>query len=310
MNIYTSVEQCALPASGACVTIGNFDGVHAGHRALIARMRAKAAEGGLASVVITFWPHPRVVLAGKHAPASLSTQAERRALLAETGTDILLELPFTTALAALTPEDFVWKMLLPLPTKELVIGYDFSLGRGRAGNYEVLRALGQRYGFGVERLQPVYVGEVIASSTAVRDAVFNGSMDKAAALLGRPYSLSGEVIHGCGRGHGLGFPTANLAMPDVLLPRRGVYATRVRCGGETWKAVTNIGSNPTFDGGRLSIESFLLDGDVNLYGKEITVQFIGRLRDEQKFASPEMLTARIAVDVAEARRILAAVRAA
>ena len=304
MDIYTSVEQAVLPAA-ACVTIGNFDGVHQGHRALIRRMRAKAARLGLASVIITFWPHPRCVLAGKNAPALLSSHAERQNLLAATGADALLELPFTRELASLSPEEFVRRILAPLRTRELVIGYDFSLGRGRAGNYDVLRALGERYGFGVEGVSPVYVDGIVASSTAVRDAVMNGSVARARALLGRPYSLSGPVVHGFGRGRGLGFPTANLARPEVLLPRRGVYATRVRYGGSVWPAVTNIGCNPTFGGGRLSIESFLLDGDANLYGREISVAFMARLRDEQTFDSPEMLAARIAVDVAEARKVLA-----
>lgn len=304
MKSYTSISEISVNKAGSCVTIGNFDGVHIGHRALIERTRAVAAENGLTSLVMTFWPHPRAVLAGKNAPAALCSREDRSALIAETGTDILLEIPFTLDLAALSPEEFVQAMLVPLHTRRLVIGYDFSLGRGRAGSYEVLQELGARYGFSVERLDAVCVDGVVAASTAVRDAVFNGSMQKAEALLTRPYTLAGMVEHGFGRGSGLGFPTANMAMPPVLLPRRGVYATIAESEGERWKAVTNIGSNPTFEGRRTTIESFLLDGDVNLYGRMLTLHFIARLRDEQKFDSPEMLKARIAVDVADARALL------
>lgn len=298
------------PVGGSCVTIGNFDGVHTGHKALIQRTCALAQSKGLVSSVITFWPHPRVVLAGSHAPALLTTHAERQQLLSATGAHLLLELPFTLELAALTPEDFICRLLTGLNMKALVVGYDFSLGRGRAGNFDVLYALGQRYGFSVERLDPVYVctsqGQTIVSSTKVRDAVFNGAMPDAALLLGQPYAITAPVVHGFGRGQGLGFPTANIAKPEQLVPRRGVYATRILCEGQQWQAVTNVGHNPTFDGGALSIESFLLNADVNLYGKTITIQFIRHLRDEQKFPSVEALQARIAIDVAEAGKILGA----
>lgn len=301
----------ALPSvGGSCVTIGNFDGVHTGHKALIDRTCAQAKAQGLVSAIITFWPHPRVVLAGSHAPALLTTHAERQQLLAATGANLLLELPFTLELAALTPEAFICRLITALNMKALVVGYDFSLGRGRAGNFDVLCGLGQRYGFSVARLEPVYVctsqGKTIVSSTKVRDAVFNGAMPDAATLLGQPYAITAPVVHGFGRGQGLGFPTANIARPEQLVPRRGVYATRILCDGQQWDAVTNVGHNPTFDGGTLSIESFLLNADVNLYGKIITIQFIRHLRDEQKFPSVEALKARIAIDVAEASKILGA----
>jgi riboflavin kinase/FMN adenylyltransferase len=219
--------------------------------------------------------------------------------------DLCLELPFTPALAALSPEAFTRETLVPLNTRELVVGYDFSLGKKRAGNAAVLTALGREYGFTLEQLDPVIVGDAVVSSTRVRDLLRAGRVWEARALLGRFHSIAGQVIHGRAVGAGLGFPTANLAVPENVLPKDGVYACRMRAEGVLWPAVTNVGVKPTFGTHERGVESFLLDADLDLYGKHVELAFVQRLRDERRFAGPEELRLRIAQDVELARTVLA-----
>lgn len=329
MHIITHPQQLAelqLPtiAHGnldACVTIGNFDGVHVGHRVLIQTMLDKARAHGMPGVVVTFWPHPLTVLAGRHAPPQITGQAERRRLLRDLGVDILLEMPFTRELATLSPAEFVDTVLMPLHCRHLIIGYDFSLGKGRAGNREVLCQLGAARHFDVEQVPPVIVNDAVASSTRVRDLVRAGDMWELQSVLGRFYHLSGPVVHGFARGAGLGFPTANMRVTGGMLPKPGVYATWASAATTpaddstpSWEAdsreslvrpgVTNIGNAPTFGNSEISVETFLLDTDENLYGKELTLHFVQRLRDEQRFDSLDALKERIARDVTLARRVL------
>ncbi|WP_304023483.1 bifunctional riboflavin kinase/FAD synthetase [Desulfovibrio piger] len=286
------------------VTIGNFDGVHQGHQVLIRRALTYSQQFGLDCVVITFWPHPRVLFGRPHQP--LTSRAARMRLLQGLGDLRVLELPFTHELAALSPEEFVRQHLLPLRLKHLVIGHDFTLGRGRSGQPDVLRALGEKYGFDVDQLPPVEVGGHVVSSTCLRELIGKGDVATAASLLGHAYGCEGLVVHGEGRGTGLGFPTANIAIPDTMLPAPGVYATRVVVPhlGKTLQAVTNIGRKPTFGDYGLSIESFLLDTDLNLYGNELRLDFVARLRDEKRFESADALVAQIRTDVARARDLL------
>ena len=273
------------------VTIGNFDGVHQGHQVLIRRALTYSQQFGLDCVVITFWPHPRVLFGRPHQP--LTSRAARMRLLQGLGDLRVLELPFTHELAALSPEEFVRQHLLPLRLKHLVIGHDFTLGRGRSGQPDVLRALGEKGGH-------------VVSSTCLRELIGKGDVATAASLLGHAYGCEGLVVHGEGRGTGLGFPTANIAIPDTMLPAPGVYATRVVVPhlGKTLQAVTNIGRKPTFGDYGLSIESFLLDTDLNLYGSELRLDFVARLRDEKRFDSADALVAQIRTDVARARDLL------
>ena len=286
------------------VTIGNFDGVHQGHQVLIRRALTYSQQFGLDCVVITLWPHPRVLFGRPHQP--LTSRAARMRLLQGLGDLRVLELPFTHELAALSPEEFVRQHLLPLRLKHLVIGHDFTLGRGRSGQPDVLRALGEKYGFDVDQLPPVEVGGHVVSSTCLRELIGKGDVATAASLLGHAYGCEGLVVHGEGRGTGLGFPTANIAIPDTMLPALGVYATRVVVPhlGKTLQAVTNIGRKPTFGDYGLSIESFLLDTDLNLYGSELRLDFVARLRDEKRFDSADALVAQIRTDVARARDLL------
>lgn len=327
MHIITHPQQLAdlpLPAimpsaiplgqAGACVTIGNFDGVHVGHHVLIQTMLDKARVHGLPGIVVTFWPHPLAILAGQHAPPQITGQAERRRLLEAQGVDIMLEMPFNRELASLSPTEFVDAVLVPLQCRHLVIGYDFSLGKARAGNRHVLSQIGEARGFDVEQVPPVIVNDAVASSSRVRDLVRAGDVWELQAVLGRFYHLSGPVVHGFARGAGLGFPTANTCIASGMLPKSGVYATWVTGGltggsdenseGVARPGVTNVGTAPTFGNTELSVETFLLDSKENLYGQELTLHFVQRLRDEQRFDSVDALKERIARDVALARRVL------
>ncbi len=297
---------------GTCVTIGNFDGVHVGHQALLHRTVEKAAQRKLLSVVLTFWPHPLAVLAGgTRAPSLLLGQDERYTFFIINGIDLVLEMPFTLDLAALSPEEFIQHVLLPLECRELVIGYDFSLGKGRAGNYDVLQTLGKEYDFSVEQLSPVIVNGAVVSSTRIRNLVRQGEAWDIHPLLGRYYHLDGPIIHGFGRGEGLGFPTANLQVGATLVPKTGVYATWLTVhddyledSGITYPAVTNVGYVPTFGNDVLSVESFILQGNPQLYDVQIRLSFVQSIREERQFANIGELQARIAKDVDLAKEIL------
>lgn len=317
-------------SAGSHVTIGNFDGVHLGHRALLERARERAAREGVPAVAVTFEPHPLEVLT-PHAPPRLSATSARLALLEDAGMDLVILVRFTRELAALTPEAFVRRLLLNgLRMRGLSLGHDFSLGRGRAGTPERLAAIGRDNGFSVHTLEPFTVGGTIVSSTRVRELLRSGRPREAAALLGRPHAVRGEVVRGLQRGGPLGFPTANLAPGSVMLPSPGVYATLASLppaasplpvlrgpldpigkaaarmeSGITWPAVTNIGRNPTFGPAGLTVETHLLGFSGDLYGKRLEVAFVERLRDEVAFSGPEALVAQIAADVRKAERLFA-----
>ena len=300
----SSAAGAAGKCSPAALTIGNFDGVHLGHQALIRRTCAVARAAGQRCLVLTFWPHPRAVLGSGQAPPPLTSRAERRHRILALGVDEVLELPFTPALAITAPEEFIRQQLMPLNVRDLLIGHDFSLGRGRSG--------GPEYSFGVEQLEPVlHLGSIISSSR-IRRCIAEGDVETAAALLGTYHSCEGPIAHGMGRGTGLGFPTANMALPDTLLPPPGVYATLAHVDGlpGIQQAVTNIGHNPTFGGTALSVESFLLDAHGDLYGRTLRLEFVARLREERRFDGPDALMRQIGQDVAQARRLLAVARKA
>lgn len=304
MQIAHTVQELDLPRPAA-VTIGNFDGVHKGHRALIGRMLDVAKENGLSGVVVTFQPHPRLVVAPHRSHVPLTTREERMQLLAGLGVEHVLELPFTPDLAGLGPEEFVARYLAPMQMRELVVGHDFTLGSGRSGTAPVLAGLGRTRGFGVEQIEPVFCEDGLVSSTRLRQCVAAGDVWVASRLLGRRYGYDGRVVQGEGRGRVLGFPTANFAPAGTLLPGEGVYASAMRVDGSWHPAVTNIGHNPTFNGQKLTVESFLLDYDGDLYDRSLRLEFVARLRGEQRFESPQALVEQIGRDVAEARTILA-----
>jgi riboflavin kinase / FMN adenylyltransferase len=305
-----SIEDLKDTITGSCVTIGNFDGVHVGHQRLLSRTCAKAKKCGLISVVVTFDPHPMTVLMGVKTPPFLTSTSQRLALIERQGPNVTLVLKFTRQMAALEPEQFVRQYLLDaLGMRELVIGYDYAMGKGRRGNFDLLAQLGRTEGFNVERLNPVLVGGAVVSSTRIRDLVQSGNVWDARPLLGRYFEVQGIVVDGMKRGAAmLGFPTANLRPEGegTLLPKPGVYAVWAILDGEPLQAVANVGFNPTFGDTGLTLETHILDFKRDIYGQTLSVQFVQRLRDERKFDSLDALKSRIADDVQLGRVILGA----
>lgn len=293
------------------VALGNFDGVHAGHREIFARTRALAASTGADAVAFTFWPHPISVLAPARAPAMITSLARRLELLGNAGLDGAVVRRFTRDFASLEPEEFVERHLLgELGVSAVVVGYNVTFGRARRGTPEMLAAIGRRRGFAVEIVSPVRVGEEGASSSEVRRRLAAGDVAGAARLLGRPHRLVGRVRHGDHRGAGIGFPTANVLPRGGLLPPDGVYAVRVGIGAEPVgrAAVANLGSNPTFGAGSRRLETHLLDFSGDLYRRRIRVDLVERLRGERRFASVDELVAQIRSDADAARRLLGGAR--
>ncbi len=307
MHCVSLPEQIGGLENGSCVTIGNFDGVHIGHQRLLARVRDRAAQRGLPSVVITFEPHPLRFFTGRKTPPFITLPAHKAELIGQLGIDHLLCLEFTASLAAMPPEEFVQRILVDgLRVRELVIGYDYAFGKGRSGNYALLGSLGRRLGFGVEQLDPVLMDQAIVSSTRIRDLVEAGDVWAARPLLGRFYRVSGTVVHGQNRGGRLlGFPTANMHLLDELFPKTGVYCCWAEVDGALHQAVANIGYNPTFGNDVLSVEVHILDLHSDLYGKSMHVHFVQRLRGEKKFSGLDELKAQITKDVELGRTILA-----
>jgi len=306
MIIARNIEEIAGTIAGSCVTIGNFDGVHKGHQKLIQLACSRAKAQGLVSVVVTFDPHPLRVLRDDRNPPFITLTEQKLELISQHGPQVYLLLEFTMEMAKLPPEEFVKKYLLEgLNMKEMIIGYDYHLGKGRAGNFETLTQLGEKYDFTVDRLDPVALDDAIVSSTRIRDLVQAGKVWPVRPLLGRFYQVKGEVVHGMNRGGRLlGFPTANLKLVDELFPKPGVYAIWIEVDGEVFKGVANIGKNPTFGNDALSVEAHLLDFKGDLYGRDIRVHFVQRIRDEKKFSGIDELKDRIAKDIKLGRQIL------
>jgi riboflavin kinase/FMN adenylyltransferase len=291
------------PGQPSAVTVGVFDGVHLGHCSLIERLRAEAAARGLASAVVTLHPAPVQVLRPAVRIAYLTSLEERVELLRATGVDAVAPLTFTSEVADLSALDFVSLLHQALGMRYLLMGPDNAFGRGREGTPDRLREIGEDVGFEVGVLErPLAGGEGRVSATAVRDALAAGDMEGAAQLLGRPFALRGPVVRGNERGRGLGFPTANIAVtPDRAIPAYGVYVTRAEVAGRAHAAATNIGVNPTFGDERPSVETYILDFEGDLYGRELRVEVLHRLRGEVRFDSVDALKAAIAADVQAAR---------
>jgi riboflavin kinase/FMN adenylyltransferase len=292
-----------LPAS--VVTLGAFDGVHRGHQALIAEAVSAAKRHGLPAIAYTFDPHPAKVLAPKVAPRTLTSVRERVRLLRSYGIDTVVVEPFDAAFASLTADDWVERYLVArLHPKHVVVGFNFSYGKARGGNPEHLMRSGERHGFSVEVIDPVVIEGMVVSSTRVREFLLEGNVDGAAILLGRPFAITGTVVKGDQRGRTIGFPTANVEPDHELLPEHGVYASRVDIGSSVVDAVTNVGKRPTFGGKQVTVETFLLDWSGDLYGKDLRVELIARLREERRFDGIEPLKAQLARDVENARTVL------
>jgi riboflavin kinase/FMN adenylyltransferase len=294
---------------GSTVTVGSFDGVHLGHQAVLREIARRAAAAGRVSVLVTFEPHPLEVVNPQAAPPLLTTDPERREILAQLPLDYVLLVRFDRQLASLSPEDFVDRVLLEqCQMRELVIGHDHGFGRGRSGDVDTLRHMGALRGFDVDVVEVVDVGEQHVSSSRIRRAVAGGDLITAARMLGRPYQVSGQVGEGERRGRQLGVPTINLSdiPPQKLLPPDGVYAVRVEWRGGRAEGMMNQGPKPTFQDGRRSLEAHLFDFDGNLYGEWVRIEWVERLRDVERFPSVDALKQQLDRDRTRARAVFAA----
>ncbi|HJZ78477.1 MAG TPA: bifunctional riboflavin kinase/FAD synthetase, partial [Vicinamibacterales bacterium] len=285
------------------LALGNFDGVHRGHRKILERVRRVAGERGATSVVMTFDPHPPRVVRPDKAPPLLMTKPQKLEAIADAGVQGAAIVRFSAELSHWDPETFVRTVLVDwLHVGEVWVGANFLFGHDRAGNFSMLRVLGGRYGFKAEKIDPVRYKDFVVSSTRVRRLVSEGRVDEAGALLGHQYFVDGMVMRGDQRGRTLGFPTANLCSDNELLPPHGVYATTARVGPIVFPSVTNVGTRPTVDpSGRTVIETHVFDLDRDLYGQSVRIGFVQRLRDERAFESIDALRAQIDADCQRAR---------
>jgi riboflavin kinase/FMN adenylyltransferase len=295
---------------GAVATLGNYDGVHRGQQAILSRVVARARELGLPSAVVTFDPHPLAVLNPERCPARLTTREQKARLLDAQGIDHVLEIRFTRSFAATSAGDFVRGFLRGrLLVREVFVGSRFVFGRAREGDLASLVALGAEVGLKAVGVPEVLEDGAPVSSSRIRDAVAAGDVEEAARLLGRPFDILGTIVHGQERGAALGWPTINLATDNELLPRNGVYTSRVHllASGETREAVSNVGTRPTFSGiaGKPMVESHILDFARNVYGERVELAFLARLRDEQRFPSTTELARQIGRDIEAARQFFA-----
>jgi riboflavin kinase/FMN adenylyltransferase len=312
MHVVAGRAALAATAGGPRATafaIGNFDGVHLGHQALLraARERAAATAGGAVGV-LTFDPHPARLFAPALAPPLILSLQRRLELLGEGGAAEAVVEPFTPEFAALDASAFVRDVLArDLGARDVVVGYDFSFGRGRKGDVRLLASEGAALGMGVTIVPPVTINGLTCSSTKVREFVLEGRVEGAAMLLGRPFEITGPVVRGAGRGRALGIPTANVVPEAELLPRPGIYAGRaiVLDSGERHVTALSVGTNPTFtDAGALTVEAMLLDFDGDLYGRRLRLELGHRLRDERRFDSSQALVEQIKDDVARTRKMM------
>jgi riboflavin kinase/FMN adenylyltransferase len=305
MPIFRGLESYPPDAPPAVVALGVFDGVHLGHRAMLATAVDHAERAGLPAVGCTFDPHPVEVLHPGRAPLPIATPEERLALITAAGVQTVLVLRFTETLARMEAEAFVKDVLLGrLRAREVVVGFNHTFGRGARGDARLLQALGDRLGFAARVVPPFYVDGVPVSSSEIRAALGRGDLERAARYLGRPYDVGGRVVEGAGRGRGLGFPTANVEADRPILLATGVYAAYADVEGTHHRAVVNIGVRPTFGEATPVMEAHLLDFTGQLYGRSIRLTFTRRLREERRFAGPEALREQIGRDVAAARSVL------
>jgi len=302
MKIYEflkDVEKYPNPV----LTIGNYDGIHIGHKRIIERVKKRAQETDGTSMLMTFFPHPVSVVKPDKILCLITPLDVRKRLISETGIDVLFVLPFNEEFRQLTPRKFVEDILVKtIDIKGLIVGYDFKFGQGGKGNTDLLTQLSTEYGFFFEVVEAItFNGEKIGSNR-IRKLIMDGDTNKAESFLGRPYAIEGMVTHGDGRGKGLGFPTVNLKTDYELIPKDGVYVSKIEINGKMFPSVTNIGYNPTFGVNRRSIETHVLDYNGDLYGSYITLYFYEMIRGEIRFESIDALKERIGADIDIARR--------
>lgn len=304
MLLAHSLEELNLPDSW--LTIGVFDGVHRGHQQIIQKLTAGAHAAGLPAVVLTFWPHPATVLTS-HEVKCLTMPDERAALLGALGVDVVVAQTFDRELASTSAQDFIARLKQHLGFGHLLIGYDFALGKGREGNAARLAELGKTLGYETDVIPALSDESGVISSTEIRKLVATGDVSVAGILLGHCYDLHGPVVHGDGRGKQLGFPTANINYPaQKILPANGVYACRVWVGEQAYAGAVNVGVRPQFHdkGGASLVEAYILDFDRDIYGQDIRLEFVERLREEKKFSSVDALIEQMHKDVDKTRSLI------
>ncbi len=308
MKVFDGLDSITVPIENSSAAIGTFDGVHIGHQAIIKAAVRDARAQGRPSVVFTFDRHPAELLAPERVPGYLTTPHQRNAIIAELGADALVIARFDTALSNLSPDDFVKTILKALlGARTIVVGANFLFGKGRAGNIDYLRTVQARFDFALHAIEPVLYAGLPASSTRIREALRQARILEAESMLGRPYTFVGGVVHGQQLGRTLGYPTANLDNPcRQIIPGDGIYAVLVTLpDGRGYGGACSIGNRPTIEGAGRSMEVYLLDFDGDLYGQQLEVRFVKRLREEEKYDSLEALKEQMARDVLDARRALA-----
>jgi len=298
MDIIKGIENLTRPFRNPVVTLGNFDGIHLGHRRIFEKVRQEAGKIQGESVVITFEPHPLKILYPEQCPPLLTPFKKKMMLIEKTGVDKVLCIEFTRDFAEISPSEFVTSVLVEkVGAKKIIVGYNYRFGRGKSGNVESLKETCASFGIDVEVVDALTAMDTVVSSSKIRELIKEGEVEKASALLGRDYPVIGRVIEGTRKGHDLGFPTANLDMTEELYPKPGVYAVRAKWKEQCLNGLANIGFNPTFDANVLSLEVHLLDFDREIYGDEIQVYFIKRIRDEIRFSSISELIGQIRKDI-------------
>ena len=305
-ELFRDLDGGPLCPNGSVVCIGAFDGLHIGHRALVGHAVARARALGVPAVALSFEPLPREFFAADAPPPRLQLPRMKLGALSVLGIDLVGLLRFNASLASLSPEDFVQRLLVArLGAREVWVGPDFRFGRARAGNLDLLRKMGGELGFSAHTIAPVEVDGAPVSSTRIRAALQSGDFATATRLLGKPYSIAGRVVHGKQLGRTLGYPTANLRFANRTPALRGIYATLVHgVGALPWPSVSSFGTRPTVDGKEPLLEAHLFDFDGDLYGKLIEIEFVARLRDEEKFPDLPTLVVQMDRDAAQARHIL------
>jgi len=305
MQVILNLNEIKKPLTNPVLTIGNFDGVHKGHLALFDRVKERAKAIAGQSVVMTFEPHPLKIMRPADGPQLITHTGQKLELIEKTGIDVIVCVSFDREFAAIPARDFVNNVLVKkIGIKEIVVGYDYTFGHNREGDINLLREIGNDFGFVVHLVGPIEIDHTLVSSTSIRRLVQEGRLEEARVLLGRDFEVQGTVVKGQNRGGRLlGFPTANLNPHGELLPKRGVYAVKLLIDDVFYKGVTNVGYNPTFGNTGLTIETHVLDYSGELMGKTIKVHFIKRLRDEKTFKTLEELSEQIAQDIARAKEV-------
>ncbi len=305
MILITDLKNIQKKFDNSILTLGNFDGLHLGHQELVKMIIRRARETGALSMVVTFRPHPLKILAPDKCPPLISIYEEKIKLFEKLGIDVLVKIPFTLEFSAMAPEDFVRDVLCgTLGAKEIFVGYNYRFGRRREGDIRTLRSLGKKYRFAVREIEQIAIDGEVISSTRIRTLLGNGDVEHAAKLLGRTYAITGIVVKGDGRGKGLGFPTANIAPKHSIIPSDGVYAVRLVVREKTYDGIANIGMRPTFKKKMLAIEVHVFDFNEDIYGEDISLYFIKKIREERKFKGPDALVTQIRSDIEVAKEIL------